>query len=112
MAFAGEVSGAEWTLDGCCCPGVLHFPTVCPQKSGASGQEGCPPYFGFWFEILDGITGLSLKDDSLTCQGIHTDLHLCVLAERKRGNYMESRKMVLKNLPAGQQWRNRHGEQT
>ena len=66
----------------------------------------------FGFEILDGITGLSLKDDSLTCQGIHTDLHLCVLAERKRGNYMESRKMVLKNLPAGQQWRNRHGEQT
>lgn len=39
----------------------------------------------FGFEILDGITGLSLKDDGLTCQGIHTDLHLCVLAERKRG---------------------------
>ena len=26
--------------------------------------------------------------------------------------YMESRKMVLKNLFVGQQWRNRHGEQT
>ena len=25
---------------------------------------------------------------------------------------MESRKMVLKNVFAGQQWRNRHGEQT
>ena len=25
---------------------------------------------------------------------------------------MESRKMVLKNLSAGQQWRNRHREQT
>ena len=26
--------------------------------------------------------------------------------------YMESRKMVLKNLLKGQQWRNRHREQT
>ena len=26
--------------------------------------------------------------------------------------YMESRKMVLKNLSTGQQWRNRHREQT
>lgn len=39
----------------------------------------------FGFDILDGITGLSLKGDGLTYQGIHTDLHLCVLAERKRG---------------------------
>lgn len=38
----------------------------------------------FGFDILDGITWLSLKGDGLTYQGIHTDLHLCVLAERKR----------------------------
>lgn len=39
----------------------------------------------FGFDILDGITALSLTGDGLTYQGIHIDLHLCVLAERKRG---------------------------
>ena len=65
----------------------------------------------FGLEILDGIKG-SVSRMIVSPVRVFAQICVSVSLLKEKGNYMESRKTVLKNLPAGQQWRNRHGEQT
>ncbi|KAL0610459.1 hypothetical protein AAY473_020230 [Plecturocebus cupreus] len=46
------------------------------QRSISAGQEGCLPCPGSWpCRVLNGVTGLDLKGNGLTGQGLHEDLH-------------------------------------
>lgn len=63
MLSAGEVSGAEWTLYGCCCPRVLHSYGLPTKIRCFLVRRDALLILDFGFDILDGITGLSLKGE-------------------------------------------------
>lgn len=61
-----------------------HPSSVCPHRSDAAGQAGCPPCLGFYCDILNGSTSWVMV---LPIQGLHKDLHLAgeagLLAEKE-----------------------------
>lgn len=61
------------------------FPLLAHKNQMLLVRQDALLVLDFGSDVLYGVTGLHLKGGGLACQGLHTDLHLCVLVERKSG---------------------------